>query len=214
MKKLFLFLITIGFSQSINAFTLISYNVSPINTSDLNVNVKVAHFDTFEFISSTYTVNGNIIVIDVCCRDTNFIQTTELENDYIIPNINTGNTNYTITVNLHEFSFTIPCENTPIADSGTMQFTTPVTQPVYYLSNATFNNKSKIVVAPNPNNGSFYIDAIENCTITVYDLLGKVVYTSTNTNNTNYFETYLLKGIYLLKIEVDSNNIIKKLVVE
>ena len=213
MKKLFLFLITIGFSQSINAFTLISYNVSSINATDLNVHVKIFYSSTFDFISSSYLINGNNIMLDICCFDSGFDTNTELENDYIIPNLNTGNTNYTIIVNLHEVSFTIPCENTPIVDSGTMQFTTPVTQPVYYLSNATFNN-SKIDVAPNPNNGSFYIDAIENCSITVYDLLGKVVYTSTNTNNTNYFETHLLKGIYLLKIEVDNNNVIKKLVVE
>lgn len=213
MKKIILLLFAIGFSQSINAFTLESMNVSAINTTDINVHVKVSYAYTFDFISSVYTINGNSIILDICCYDTLFNENMILENDYIIPNINTNTTNYTLIVNLHNYSFTVPCENTPILDSGTMTVATPVTQTIYYLTNTTFE-KNNLSITPNPNNGSFLLNATENYNVIIYDLLGKVVYFNYYPKENNYIETHLQKGIYVVKIKVENKNIIKKLIVE
>ena len=67
---------------------------------------------------------------------------------------------------------------------------------------------------PNPTNGDqVYFRITEATTINIYNILGKLVFTSEITKNKNVINlSKLSKGIYLVKIDSDKKSEIKKLV--
>jgi len=74
---------------------------------------------------------------------------------------------------------------------------------------------NKIVLYPNPNNGSFKISDISNATLKIYNLMGQEIYSKYINDDTNHtIEENLKPGIYIIKI--DQSGIIRttKLIVE
>lgn len=81
--------------------------------------------------------------------------------------------------------------------------------------------KNSVKLVPVPNNGEFTIHtniALQNCTIAVYDLFGKIIYLEKNvTISENLKEIsipYIPSGMYLLKIENENEKINLKFVVK
>jgi subtilisin family serine protease len=73
-----------------------------------------------------------------------------------------------------------------------------------------------IKIYPNPASSELYINGVQpNSTITVIDILGKEVYTSTiNGTSTTISISSFSKGLYLIKISQGEQSIIKKIIVE
>ena len=72
------------------------------------------------------------------------------------------------------------------------------------LKNENFVN-NKMVLYPNPNEGTFYIDLEENILcVVIYNMDGKEVYNKCNIESKT-IETKLVKGMYLVKLTNDNN---------
>ena len=86
------------------------------------------------------------------------------------------------------------------------------------LSNENFENISQVAVYPNPSNGIFNISLnnLQPTSINVYDLTGKVVYTNQQisivNNQTTIDLSAVSNGIYFLKMNVEGQNIVKRIV--
>lgn len=88
----------------------------------------------------------------------------------------------------------------------------------FFVSTIGINELSLkgIKIYPNPASSELYINGVQpNSTITVIDILGKEVYTSTiNGTSTTISISSFSKGLYLIKISQGEQSIIKKIIVE
>lgn len=78
-----------------------------------------------------------------------------------------------------------------------------------------FNN-NQVLLYPNPNNGIFNVSSLRESinSIEVYDLHGRVVFSKEV--NSNIFEInteYLPKGVYMVKLNLESGSISKKMII-
>jgi hypothetical protein len=85
--------------------------------------------------------------------------------------------------------------------------------------NLQFKNRNiSFVVKPNPNNGLFTIenqDGYENYSITVTDLLGNQLYSTTNNSQlTELNLTHISKGVYNLSIYTNTHKQFQKLIIQ
>lgn len=77
-------------------------------------------------------------------------------------------------------------------------------------------------VYPNPSNGSFKVavntESTSNATVSVLNLLGQVVYTTEVENNNGLIYTEINKnfekGVYLIKVEIENETKVNKMIVE
>jgi len=91
----------------------------------------------------------------------------------------------------------------------------------YYIEGIGFGTVSVGTVAeqtlnvyPNPSNGSFSILNKQGAKVTVFDILGKQVYSSTsNSNNYNVNLKNLNGGLYILKVQSGSSVVSKNIVI-
>ena len=83
------------------------------------------------------------------------------------------------------------------------------------LETETFNTLSEVVVYPNPSTGIFNIALQEDASVSVTDMLGKVIYTNKvkSGNNTIDISNYQ-SGIYLLNVTSENGSVTKKLIKE
>ena len=76
--------------------------------------------------------------------------------------------------------------------------------------------KNKIVIYPNPNNGTFYVNLPNDNTefqIEIYDIVGHKVYSSKQTSSEINFNTKS-KGLYFLKVYDGVNEYLGKIIIE
>lgn len=73
-----------------------------------------------------------------------------------------------------------------------------------------------INVSPNPSNGIFYIDLdnLENVSLNIFDLSGKLVYTLSNANNIVELEINVDKGIYFIQLRHLESTFQQKLIIK
>lgn len=104
------------------------------------------------------------------------------------------------------------------ASDQTEDFTTPAAGPNCILSVSTIQNQESINVFPNPSNGKIiisYANYVGKMNIQVVDLNGRIVYNDSTTSFDNTKEinlTNLNAGVYIVKIETDQSNFIKKII--
>lgn len=104
------------------------------------------------------------------------------------------------------------------ASDQTEDFTTPVAGPNCILSISTIQNQESFNLFPNPSNGKMvisYANYSGKMTIQIVDLNGRIVYsdaiaTFDNTKEINV--TNLNAGVYIVKIETEQSNFIKKII--
>ena len=72
----------------------------------------------------------------------------------------------------------------------------------------------KMILFPNPNNGSFEISLENECSITIYNFIGKKVYFENNIIDNKIINTNLPKGIYIIEIKdnIEKSNFIKMII--
>jgi len=84
------------------------------------------------------------------------------------------------------------------------------------LSNDGFISKKEISVYPNPSNGHFTVegDDLMGSKITVFGILGNLIAERTADENLVEFnQSNLITGFYMIKIEKEKQNVVKKLIV-
>jgi Secretion system C-terminal sorting domain len=182
MKKVILFLLIVGFSQSVKALHIENIVVSPINSQDINIHLKVIEGNVIQYNSFSYTIVDNTIALTVCYREYPLSTVTTLENDFIIPSINSTSTNYMLIINVNAMNWvsgSLVCNYGVLSDTANLNFSTRLTLIVNYLSNNDFgfeNNKFKLF--PNPTIGSLNIkfnEQQQNISMTITNVLGQVV---------------------------------------
>jgi len=77
-------------------------------------------------------------------------------------------------------------------------------------------DKNLFNVYPNPANNEITVSSTENLgKITIYDITGKVMFTSTNiTNNTAVNVSTFSRGVYMLEVLTDNKTSVKRLILE
>jgi hypothetical protein len=219
MKKLILTLIILGLSQAINALSIQELSASP-NGQDINIHIKVLEGYYFEYSNHSYTIENNTITLTICYLPTTLSIITTKENDFIIPNINTDTSNYTLVVNVNYLRWVDGqqvCDYQNQSDTATLQFSTPLSATVTLSSDDFVNNKNNLTVFPNPTNGIIEFNndyTTQLKSLKIFDNIGRLVQniTSFSSNSINLKEFY--NGIYLLEFTTDKEIISKKIVLK
>ena len=83
------------------------------------------------------------------------------------------------------------------------------------LATNTFTTDAKFSVYPNPANNELRIKATETVSLSVIDILGKVVYSNNQVNNETIIDvSNLQKGVYLVKVMGENVYSTEKLIIE
>lgn len=83
------------------------------------------------------------------------------------------------------------------------------------LSTPTFNEETVINIFPNPNNGDFKVKINEQAALTIYDLMGKLVYNRVISTGINSIQTKMSSGAYIIAIKAESGKYVnRKLIIE
>ncbi|MBK9482756.1 MAG: T9SS type A sorting domain-containing protein [Bacteroidetes bacterium] len=88
---------------------------------------------------------------------------------------------------------------------------------VNYPAGVSDMQEHEVTLYPNPNHGQFTIELPKNISeaqIDVVSSLGSTVYTNTVKNNTPITIDNISKGIYFVKVNLGSKNVVKKIIVE
>ena len=71
-----------------------------------------------------------------------------------------------------------------------------------------------IAIYPNPSNGTFFVNnANRMYSIAVYSLIGQKIYAEENCTNSEIRVPNIAKGTYLVRVSMDSDSVIKKLII-
>lgn len=208
MKRIFFiigfFLLQTSNAQDINITQL---SVSSISDNEINVNLKVIT-NASEFISSSYSINNNDINLSVCYITYGIGVIANLENDIpiILPQVG----NYNLNITIYQ-SFSKICDFNNIQDTASLNFTTPLSEPVT-LSTTTVLSKARNIY-PNPTTGILYLDKYIGKSITIYDNLGRIIKQFYNFKNKTIDISEFDNGIYFIETEND-NKTIKKIVLK
>ena len=149
MKKIILLTVFIFCSHSLFSQYIFDLNISP--TSDnyiVEVNLGVATTTISEFINEEHSITDNSIIMNVCYYVTGFQVSTDYQHNF--PVTVPIDDDYIIIINLYRSESQGVCDYTELTDTATLEFTTPLTDPVY-LGVAEFKEVSnQITVFPNP----------------------------------------------------------------
>jgi hypothetical protein len=220
MKKIFLTLIILGISQAINALSIQELSASPSSDNDINIHIKVIEGYYFEYSNHSYTIANNTITLTICYLPITLSIITTKENDFVIPNINTDTSNYTLVVIVNYLRMVAGqqvCDYQSQSDTATLQFSTPVNATVTLSSDDFVNNEKKLIVFPNPTNGilAFSNDFTTKLkSIKIFDNSGRLVQSTTTFNNNSINLKEFENGIYFINFITDKEKISKKIVLK
>jgi len=85
------------------------------------------------------------------------------------------------------------------------------------LAISSNDNYENADVIPNPASGAFTIhmqSKSENAAIEIYNLQGEIIYSSTISGDKHTINENFLSGIYFVRVSIDANQFVKKLIVE
>ncbi len=209
MKKIVIliviFLSQVSFAQDIG---ITGVTVSQISTSEINVNLKVIT-NASEFISSSYSILGNDIYLNVCYITAGLGIIINLEND--IPITVATNTTYNLNITIFQ-SFAEICDFNNIQDTASLSFTTPLSEPVT-LSTTTMIGNNNNLLCPNPTTGNITINTTID-SIVIYDNIGRKVkqYIGLKSNNIDISE--FENGIYFIERNEFNKRVVQKIILK
>ncbi len=94
---------------------------------------------------------------------------------------------------------------------GILNFGNAYTQ--YLASTEVFVNRA-LNIYPNPSNGSFTIESKESTALKIFDMNGRIVYTSSLAKGKNEIQTKLSSGVYIVTSESNGKTVSEKLIVK
>ena len=208
MKKLLLILII--FSGILNSYCqnilITQLSATPL-TGGINVNVKTISGTGSGYLSNTYTISGNVIDLSVCYWFDNTLPVLQFDNDFFIPLTSDGN--YTVNVHIKLSTSQITCDNFATTDNGIAY--------VSYLSTNNFEQiKNAFTLYPNPTNGKVEFKGSELTInqVEIFDNVGRLIKQMKNITENSLDLTELNEGIYIVKIQINNENLNQKMVVK
>ena len=219
MKKYILILLLFCFPFFSNAqlqdIHINNFTVSAINSNDISVQLKVNTTTGASFLSSTYTINNNIITLKVCYIVDAATVALQLQNNFTInsiPNLS----NYSLNVKVYETYDPASCDYSMLQDTATVIFSMPLTTPVSYLFNEEkYFDNNILLINSNPSNGLLIFNHnLEGKSISIYDNSGRIIKVIDSVNENNINISYLENGLYYLKISNEFESSVKKIILQ
>lgn len=215
MKKLVLLIVALAGSITTNGqicFERINTVVfSPVeNSADIQIDIKSDCCDIHQFNSYTITSNGNNHVINLCYLDTGLLMPSTITSSIVLTGLNTGgDQNFTLNSS-HHFNNNWPnpvdC-NSPsngyVISPVSLTVTTPLTESRTFLLSADEVSLRKASLFPNPNAGNFtlQLSSDEQAQVTITDLSGKRIFSTSNYISGNSIDLKGLSGgLYFAKV--------------
>lgn len=214
MKKIFLAGLLSLFSMIINAQTIESLSVGQSDIEAIDVTLEVCEEHEIGYLNHTYNVIDNVIELSVCYWFTEATVTICDERLIQIP-IQPGSNDYTLNVEIYNSVSQDTCDYYSLTDTATIEFSTPLAQPVYYST--TENELLKIVsIYPNPAKDILFFEVnndIKIISISLFNMLGSKILKINNPGNElnlNKIKT----GVYFINIETNKGKLIKRFMKE
>lgn len=213
-------LLSIFWVQNQFAFGIGIAQVSVTNTSSntISVYVKVGASNGFSYGAHSYSINGNVITLDICfyLHITNVLTTHE--GNYTINGL--SNVGYTLVVNANHYDFStatvcLDNSNSTYGDSKTLTFTMPFSNTIH-LSNNDIQDEW-VSIFPNPVKDKLSIGSYEGVIseILFYNTLGKQVMSYKIDQKLNDIDVSSLKtGIYFISIIGEKGKLLIKFIKE
>jgi len=193
MKQLLLSILFLGtIISNAQSLHITGLNATTVD-GGINVNLHTTSLGGAGYLSDSYEIFGNIIMVKVCYWFDMSLPILQFEDNIMIPLEADGD--YTVNVTVYNSSSQEACDDYSIAGSQSIV--------VSYLSATDFEKgKEHLKLFPNPTNGKIaFNNAIGINSITVYDGMGRLVkefkHLATNTINLEG----LSDGIYALHLE-------------
>lgn len=204
MKKLLLSLLFLAtITSNAQGLQITNLNATSVE-GGINVNLHTVSGNGAGYLSDSYEILGNTIIVKVCYWFNNTLPVLEFEDNIMIPLDAAGD--YTVTVNIFNSSSTEVCDDFLMSDSESIVVT--------YLSTAVFGQEEKNMrLFPNPTNGNIEFSNTMNVhTITVYDTMGRLVKEFRNLTTNKINLEGLSDGIYALLLEGEQETHTQKIV--
>ena len=78
----------------------------------------------------------------------------------------------------------------------------------------TVLDTNDVAIYPNPSNGTFFINNSNKMyAIEIYSIIGQKIYSEENSTKSEITLPNITKGMYLVRVTIDSNSVIKKLII-
>lgn len=215
MKKLLLLLFFILFINSARALDIQNVTITRYSDAEINVLVEAVDGSCMYFYNYAYTISNNTITLNVCYGPQLCSANSYLRNNIQIPINNLVDENFTLVVNAMFYNFEFfSCENSIISDTGTLQFSTPLTQSVT-LSNNHFENEKNLKLYPNPTNGILNLDlAFTGGSVSIYDSLARKILTKQNIKELFIDLSAFENGIYMVEFINKGKKTLKKIILQ
>src|SRR6218665_271510 len=217
MKKLFSFLLFIGIAHCSYAIAIQQITVSGINGTDINIRMKVTDAYVFEYYTYNYEIVDQTIYLNICYLPYLSASASTRENDFIIPNINTGTNNFSLVVKVYKRTWdgtSWLCNNPADMDSATLPFSTPLSTAVM-LSSSEFNTDDlEVVCYPNPTTGTIYLSSKNTTTIQAYDNAGRKVRKFETLSDHTFDLSEFDNGIYFITAISEDGRVTKKIILK
>ena len=215
MKKLLLLLFLIICNNTTKALNIQNITITSNSDSEINILLDTAHGSCMFYNSYTYSITNNSIILNVCYNPQLCNAATYLSNNIQIPLNNLTASNYELIVNIFFYNFqTFSCENSIISDNATLNFSTPLNNPVT-LSDYNFSIVDNINLYPNPSKGILNFDKeFSGESVSIYDYLGRRILQSKN-KEANFIDiSGFENGVYFIELTHNDLKVVKKIILK
>lgn len=215
MKKLLIILFLIIFNNTTKALNIQNITITSNSDSEINILLNTVHGSCMFYNSYTYSITDNSIILNVCYNPQFCNAVTYLSNNIQIPLNNLTAINYELKVNIFFYNFqTLSCENSVISDSETLNFSTPLTNPIT-LSDYNFINVNNIHLYPNPSKGIINFDKeFFGESVSVYDYFGRRILQSQNKESKFIDISGFENGVYFVELTHKDLKVVKKILLK
>ena len=78
----------------------------------------------------------------------------------------------------------------------------------------TVLDTNDVAIYPNPSNGTFFINNSNKMySIEIYSIIGQKIYSEENSTKSEITLPNIAKGTYLVRVTIDSDSVLKKLII-
>lgn len=208
--KTFIITILLLVSNTLSSQYITGLSVTQNGDNQIKTNLKVYLPSLGEFLSSSTSVDQNVITLSVCYFMTDFGAISNLENDFYIDISN--NSNYTLKINLYTSVDSETCNYQNLEDTVTLNFSTPI-DGTFSMSTVNTDNKTKAIsLFPNPVKDVLYFsEEVSNVKIT--DMSGKMV-KEFSAKGKSVNVANLAKGVYMISAVAKSGEVLSRKIIK